>query len=49
MRGYVLRAGFRDGWRGLVVAAMAAYTDWKKYWRLFRLPRQGRSRPGDPS
>lgn len=35
----VLKRGFLDGWRGGVVAAMAAYTDWKKYWRLWRTPR----------
>ncbi len=32
----LLKLGFLDGWRGFVVAAMAAYTDWKKYWRLMR-------------
>lgn len=36
-----VKLGFLDGWRGFVIAAMAAYTDWKKYWRLFRLPRGG--------
>lgn len=35
----VLKRGFLDGWRGLLVSAMAAYTDWKKYWRLLRTPR----------
>ena len=30
----LLKLGFLDGWRGFAVAAMAAYTDWKKYWRL---------------
>jgi len=35
----LLRRGFLDGWRGVVIAAMAAYTDWKKYWRLLWLPR----------
>ena len=28
---------------GLVIAAMAAYTDWKKYWRLLWLPRPRRT------
>ena len=28
--------GVLDGWRGLLVASMAAYTDWIKYWRLLR-------------
>ena len=31
-----LKLGFLDGWRGFLVAVMAAYTDWKKYWRLLR-------------
>lgn len=35
----LLKRGFLDGWRGLLIAAMAAYTDWKKYWRLLWLPR----------
>jgi glycosyltransferase involved in cell wall biosynthesis len=39
VKSLLLKRGFRDGWRGVVVAAMAAYTDWKKYWRLLRLPR----------
>ena len=42
VKSLVLKRGFLDGWRGFVVAAMAAYTDWLKYWRLFRTPR---SRP----
>jgi glycosyltransferase involved in cell wall biosynthesis len=37
----VLKLGCLDGWRGFVIAGMAAYTDWKKYWRLWRLPRSG--------
>ncbi|HEU4418298.1 MAG TPA: glycosyltransferase family 2 protein [Planctomycetota bacterium] len=41
VKSLVLRLGFLDGWRGFVGAAMAAYTDWKKYWRLWRLPRSG--------
>ena len=39
VKSLLLKRGFRDGWRGVVIAAMAAYTDWKKYWRLLRLPR----------
>ncbi|MEC7585133.1 MAG: glycosyltransferase family 2 protein [Planctomycetota bacterium] len=35
----LLKLGFLDGWRGLLIAAMAAYTDWLKYWRLLRQPR----------
>jgi hypothetical protein len=40
VKSLVLKAGILDGWRGVVIAAMAAYTDWKKYWRLARLPRE---------
>lgn len=39
VKSLLLKRGFLDGWRGFVIAAMAAYTDWKKYWRLLRLPR----------
>ncbi|MEO6595075.1 MAG: glycosyltransferase family 2 protein [Planctomycetota bacterium] len=39
----LLKLGFLDGWRGFVAAAMAAYTDWKKYWRCLRLPRHQRA------
>ncbi len=39
VKSLLLKLGFLDGWRGFVIAAMAAYTDWKKYWRLFRLPK----------
>jgi hypothetical protein len=35
----MLKLGFLDGWRGFLVATMAAYTDWKKYWRLMRTKR----------
>lgn len=41
VKSLLLKLGFLDGWRGFVIAAMAAYTDWKKYWRLWRLPRGG--------
>ncbi len=40
VKSLVWKLGFLDGWRGFVIAAMAAYTDWKKYWRLARLPRE---------
>jgi glycosyltransferase involved in cell wall biosynthesis len=43
VKSLLLKRGFRDGYRGVVIAAMAAYTDWLKYWRLFRLPRGGRA------
>ena len=36
VKSLLLKRGFVDGWRGIVIAAMAAYTDWLKYWRLFR-------------
>lgn len=32
----VLKRGFVDGWRGLVISGMAGYYDWLKYWRLRR-------------
>ena len=41
VKSLVLKRGFVDGWRGVVIAAMAAYTDWLKYWRLLRQPRRG--------
>lgn len=40
VKSLLLKRGFLDGWRGFVIAAMAAYTDWKKYWRLLREPRR---------
>jgi len=40
VKSYLLKLGLLDGWRGIVVAVMAAYTDWLKYWRLFRQPRR---------
>ena len=36
VKSLVIKLGFLDGWRGLLVASMAAYTDWIKYWRLLR-------------
>ena len=41
VKSLVLKLGFLDGWRGFVIAAMAAYTDAKKYWRLWRRGRRG--------
>jgi glycosyltransferase involved in cell wall biosynthesis len=38
VKSLILKLGFLDGWRGFVIAAMAAWTDAKKYWRLWRLP-----------
>jgi hypothetical protein len=40
VKSLVVKRGFLDGWRGFVIAGMAAYTDWKKYWRLLRLRRE---------
>lgn len=37
IKSLVLKRGFVDGWRGLVIAAMAFYYDWLKYWRLRQL------------
>lgn len=39
VKSLVFKLGVRDGWRGVLIAALAAYTDWLKYWRLWRLPR----------
>jgi glycosyltransferase involved in cell wall biosynthesis len=47
VKSLVWKLGVLDGWRGVVVAAMAAYTDWQKYWRLWRLGRTRRGAPGE--
>ena len=39
VKSFFVKRGFLDGRRGFLIAVMAAYTDWKKYWRLLRLPR----------
>ena len=36
LKSLVLKRGFLDGWRGLLVATLAGYYDWLKYWRLLR-------------
>ncbi len=41
VKSLVCKRGFLDGWRGFLIAAMAAYTDWLKYWRLLRQRRAG--------
>lgn len=41
VKSLILKGGVLDGWRGLVVAGMAAWYDWLKYWRLWRQPRGG--------
>lgn len=43
VKSLVIKFGIRDGWRGILIAVLAAYTDWLKYWRLWRLPREGSS------
>ena len=42
IKSLVLKLGFLDGWRGFLIAGMAAYGDWKKYWRLMHTPRRPR-------
>eukprot|EP00904_Undaria_pinnatifida_P001949 jgi/Undpi1/11755/HiC_scaffold_37.g14050.m1 len=37
LKSLILKVGFVDGWRGFVIATMAGYYDWLKYWRLRRL------------
>ncbi|MCC6670751.1 MAG: glycosyltransferase family 2 protein [Planctomycetes bacterium] len=44
VKSLILKRGFLDGWRGFVIAALAAWYDWLKYWRLFRLRGEGSSR-----
>jgi glycosyltransferase involved in cell wall biosynthesis len=34
VKSLVVKRGFLDGWRGLLIAALAAWYDWLKYWRL---------------
>lgn len=36
----VVKRGFLDGWRGLLIGAMAFYYDWLKYLRLLRAGRR---------
>lgn len=36
LKSLVIKVGFLDGWRGLVIAWMAGYYDALKYWRLWR-------------
>lgn len=42
---YLLRQGFRDGYQGLVIAAMAAYYVWRKYGKLWRMRLRGKAEP----
>lgn len=41
VKSLLLKLGLLDGWRGVVCAVLAGWHDWLKYWRLFRLPRDG--------
>lgn len=36
VKSLLLKRGFLDGWRGLLIATLAGYYDWLKYWRLLR-------------
>ena len=36
----VLKAGFLEGWRGLVISGLAGYYSWLKLWRLRKLNRR---------
>ncbi len=36
-KGLLLKVGFLDGWRGLVICGMAGYYNWLKCWRLRQL------------
>lgn len=40
VKALLLKRGFVDGWRGLLIAVMAFYYDWLKYWRLRRVWRE---------
>ena len=41
MRDLVLERGFLDGWRGLLLAALAAHSVRLKYAKLYRMQRAG--------
>ncbi len=41
LKSLVLKRGFVDGWRGVLIACMAFYYDWLKYWRLRAVWRSG--------
>lgn len=43
LKGLILKLGFVDGWRGLLICCMGAYYNWKKTQRLRQLNRQGRT------
>jgi glycosyltransferase involved in cell wall biosynthesis len=45
VKGLLIKRGFLDGWRGVLISAMGGYYDWLKYWRLRRAWRQEGSDP----
>jgi glycosyltransferase involved in cell wall biosynthesis len=48
VKSLLLKRGFLDGWRGFLIAAMAFYYDWLKYWRLraaWRAHRESEAQP----
>lgn len=49
LRGYVLRVGFLDGWRGLVFALVEAQYVEQKYLKLYLLSKGGLKPPSRPS
>jgi hypothetical protein len=48
-RAYLLKAGFRDGVPGLVIAAVTAFHVFLKYARLWELERAARDAPRGPA
>ncbi|MBK8980130.1 MAG: glycosyltransferase family 2 protein [Planctomycetes bacterium] len=44
VKSLLLKRGFLDGWRGVLIATMAFYYDWLKYARLRRLSRASPTR-----
>jgi glycosyltransferase involved in cell wall biosynthesis len=36
LKSLFVKRGFVDGWRGWLIAVLAAWYDWLKYWRLWR-------------
>jgi hypothetical protein len=47
VRTFFFQQGFRDGYRGLLIAVMAAYYVSLKYWKLGVLVRRGSPAPED--
>ncbi len=46
VKSLILKRGFVDGWRGVLIAAMAFRYDWLKYRRLWSLQRADRAKGG---